>query len=533
MDTIVQKYMRLSLSEHILYKATGQPEMAQMVRIEARLRQLLSVAWDKRAKQATSKAAAMAKNGSSPKNISAAINGVMRKWAGDIGKPFGLEFERTYILGRELGLKKATGQYSGEIRYSTPKFEEIEKAVAPSVQASFGLVDKAAVDALRNHQLFWIGTHYDRSVSDAIAQVTRETIAEAGGSSVLAGQLISQRIDETLQRVAIPERLIGTQKQYFESLAANAMTTARVHGSLRSFAEIGVSEYRISNPLDHRTCPRCGHMEGKVFMIQQGMDQMNAELNAKTPEQAKAIHPWMNSTELRAISPVAGPAGAKDAKALSEAGLSLPTYHGRCRCTVDVTTDSMRYENLIPVPASVAPSTFKRASTPTSWLSVLASKEKKAFSVWGTSKGHDDIVKFDGGEADAKWLRSAAGRKAEADLISMRDGLARAPIYDGTVYRGLDGLSEAEATQITTKGTVIQQDSISSWNKSRAQIVESLGSQDGTVTLKMKTTERSFDISKLSSAQEGEVVVEKGKRMVVKSVKKLDGIQEITLGEIK
>lgn len=357
-----KRYTRLAIADRIVAKRIFVSEVTQIGRGEKRTRAFLFNAWDRRRKQAKKKAVELAKGLKDHKLIHSEISKIMEKWKSDILPVFISEFEIAYRLGRNVGYKKATKQIKGNLQYGLPKEEKVTKSKKIELLPSFDLVDKENLKALTRYQTFWIGDFYKRGVSGSIASMTKQVMAEAGGGSEIAGRLMAKKIDESFKHVRLPKGFIGTPKQYFSGLTANAFTVARVHGQMRSFAEIGITRYSISNPGDKRTCSRCAHMDGKTFTTRQGVDQMHTELAANSKQAVKDAHPWLSLNQLRAISPVAGnipgAAGVRDSQALSEHGQALPPYHFKCRCTVDVATESLTYNNLIPL----TPPTVKKPS---------------------------------------------------------------------------------------------------------------------------------------------------------------------------
>jgi len=334
-----QIYDRLRLTEDIVAKALRVSELSQMSQIELRLRELLDKQWEARRSQATSKAGSLAKSGANAKQIAAAVQATMGAWPSDVTKRFNRDVEQIYKLARTAGYKKAKGKIKGSLAFNTPNATEqkVEKAKAEALP-SFDLADQEAIRSLEARNTFWIGSHYDNNLSEAISGATKETLVAAGSSRRTAAILMAERVREVLGTVVTPGGFHGSSIQYFEGLAANAATVARTFGQIRSFTDVEVGQYSIVNPIDSRTCPICGHMDGKVFKLEQGQSQMARELEAENPEDIKALHPWLKIGDLLKLSAKPGRqrTGADSAK-LSAAGLSLPPFHFRCRCTVDVT----------------------------------------------------------------------------------------------------------------------------------------------------------------------------------------------------
>ncbi len=363
--TALQTYTRLVKVDSVIAKVAKISEVTQIGRGEKRTRSFMQNAWKKRAKEATKKAIQLARKLEKPKKIAAAIDAIMEQWKTDVLPVFISEFSLAYRLGRKAGCKKATRQIKGSLRYGLPKETPVTKAKAPvELLPSFDIIDQENLKALTKHQVFWIGDFYKKGVSKQIAATTKDVMARWGEGATIAGRRMGQKIGENFAHVRLPSGFVGTPKQYFSGLTANAFTVARVHGQMRSFAEIGIKTYTISNPVDKRTCSRCAHLDGKRFTTKQGVDAMHSELSAKSKAGVKAAHPWLSLGEIQKISPkpgfVGGAAGVKDAKALSEAGQALPTFHFKCRCTVDIGTDSMSYSNLVPL----TPPTVRKPSRP-------------------------------------------------------------------------------------------------------------------------------------------------------------------------
>jgi len=353
-------------ADALLAKALMISEVAQMSRAEVRMREFLIGSWNKRKAKAEKRAVELAEKLKSPSEITKEIDKIMEGWAGEASVVVEDEMDLIFRLGLNIGYKKATRQTKADLNYVLPKTNDVDvekagKKKVAEILPSFTIADERAIDALKKHQVFWIGEHYKKNVSKTIGKRVKQTMLEAGESPLKAGKLMRVKVRDALTHVKVPGGFNGTNLQYFEGVSANAATVARVNGQLRSFASIGIRSYRISAVNDRRTCDRCSHMDGKVFQTSQGLSQMSSVLDAKTPNAVKAAHPWPNSKELKAISSKAGPqsgkAGVADAKALSSAGLAMPPYHFKCRCTVDISDDIRSYDQLLPmsVPAPKKP----------------------------------------------------------------------------------------------------------------------------------------------------------------------------------
>lgn len=342
---IKKDFIRINLSNRILAKAARISEVTQIGKKEKTLDSFLNKTWEARKKEAIQKAVSQIKKTTTPQRIISIINNTMENWENDVKTFFESSAFDMFELGRIAGFKKATRQDNRTLRYGIGErggnsIEDIKKQDF-NITPSLTLADKQAIAALTEHQVFWIGKFYKSGLSKKIGQLVRETILETGMGSVSAGKVLRKTLEDAFSFVQIPKGFNGTPQSYFEMLSANTATVARVTGQLRSFAEIGITTYRISNPGDKRTCQRCAFMNGREFTVTQGLRQMEADLNADSPEAVKEVHPWLTLKEMKAV-------GTTNT-ALAKAGLALPTYHGKCRCTVDISTSSQTFDNLQPI----------------------------------------------------------------------------------------------------------------------------------------------------------------------------------------
>jgi len=343
-------------ADALVAKALKLSETAQIAKTEQRMRELLLVKWRNRAEQAADAAGRVVAGGGTIEAALRSVDKVMAKWATDVGKRYARDLEDIYYLARTAGWKKGTKQTSVSLGYDVPNFteqlpeEEVKKAreVAGAVPV-FDLYDKSAVAALHDDQMLWIGRHYDKNVSKSIrAATTRDVIA--GRGRIEAGRKMREHVRSELKKVNVPKGFHGSEAKYFEGLAANAATVARVRGQVRSFQDAGVTRYEIMNPNDRRTSPQCQHMSGKVFTVKNAVEQIESEAGATDPDHIRKAHPWLSIDQMKKISPtpghVGGAKGVADSRALAGAGLSLPPYHFRCRSTVDISVEAGSWEPL-------------------------------------------------------------------------------------------------------------------------------------------------------------------------------------------
>lgn len=326
---------RLHAVDGLVAKVARLSEVARIARKETALREYLLASWEKAARQAARAAGLRAgKRGATAKRIERLVREIMAQWAEDVLPRHLRTVREMYRLARVAGWKKATKQTTASLAYTVSNFTEqapVEKQAGRlAVEPTFDLVDERAVAALTRHQVFWVGKHYERNVSAAIAETAREVIVEAGEHPEVAASLMRERVQEELGRVRTPKGWHGSARQYFEGLAANAATTTRSHGQLRSFQEYGITRYEIMNPMDARTCEVCSAMNGRVFTVEQGAGIMEMEQAAKTPKQVMAAHPFLRPKDLKGIA-MPGRRGGRSADntRLARGGFALPPFHFR------------------------------------------------------------------------------------------------------------------------------------------------------------------------------------------------------------
>jgi SPP1 gp7 family putative phage head morphogenesis protein len=358
-------HARVLTADAVVAKAGQLSEVAQMARLEQRLREYLLAKWNVRVDQAVAAARSATAGGSSAKSVASRVETIMGKWEADVSPTMVRTVKSIYKLARIAGWKKATKRTKATLAYDMPNFQPDEgqnvakargdrpSALArPAAVPRFDTVDAAAADALARRQVFWIGEHYDEHLSDLISNVARETMVETGASRAAAARVMEERVRRALGTVRYPGGFAGSASQYMEGLAANAATVARAYGQLRSFAQIGITRYTIVNPGDDRTCPVCSWMNGKVFTVQQGLDQIRREQAARSPDGIRAAHPLIRAGALRTMSPTAGRltgrAGERDSARLASGGQALPPYHFRCRCAVDIDDSVGSFNDLAP-----------------------------------------------------------------------------------------------------------------------------------------------------------------------------------------
>jgi SPP1 gp7 family putative phage head morphogenesis protein len=337
----------------LVAKALKVDEVAQIAAAEERLRTFLIARWETLSKKAVAQSKKLTFDLKIAPVISESVDLIMSEWSLDVAPRFVTEIDRVYRLAREAGFKKAKGITTAPLTYDTPPVPEVtvkktkvKKATDAEFNVVFDLIDEQAIEAMQEDNLFWIGEHYGKNVSVAVSETATETLLKQGASRIQAAEAMAEAMVTALSSLHVPGGYRGSARGYLEGLTANAMTTARVQGQIRSFENVGITTYEIVNPSDERTCPICSHMNGKVFTTTSATKQIELVQDTSSPGDVKNVHPWLSVKDLKAISPKAGAQGVADATNLTKAGFGLPPFHFRCRCTVDVSEASESFEAL-------------------------------------------------------------------------------------------------------------------------------------------------------------------------------------------
>jgi hypothetical protein len=198
------------------------------------------------------------------------------------------------------------------------------------ISGSLSMADRSAIAKLSGQQLFWVGRFYGDHLSKTIAATIRREALAGGLGRAEVGAILRGVTRGTFPGVAVPGTWRGSSESYFTMMAGTVRNQASNFGALGTFVEGGVTRYRIDAVMDARTSKICELMHGRTFDVQAGVRNMNARLDAETPEDARAAALW-RSPEQTELLP-----GFKDdpEDALARSGMALPPYHGNCRTTI-------------------------------------------------------------------------------------------------------------------------------------------------------------------------------------------------------
>jgi hypothetical protein len=258
------------------------------------------------------------------------------------------------LTPRQVKLIDARVRKAYEISKKATQVQELK------VKPSFSLRDTKAIKWIAREQVLWMGDFYSSQLSERIRAVTSDALLTQGLSNREAGRALQREMGvraggKTALAAQVPARYAGEEgvELYFRQLASVASQRARVWSKISAYHGAGVISYRLTNPNDRRTGQICQQMSGQVFTVQTGVDHVERMMNAKTPDEVKAVQPWISGETIAADMKAAGnPAkGSDDAtRVLQERGAILPPFHPLCR-TEPVILSRKRPQLAPPAPA--------------------------------------------------------------------------------------------------------------------------------------------------------------------------------------
>ena len=222
------------------------------------------------------------------------------------------------------GLSESLGSNFGQsqsVRYLLQKYirntyETAKKEFA--VKSHFNLSDSRAIEVLTKHNCFWLGQHYGKHIGPKISEMAQQALENGLGRKEFASEL----------RGALGGEVGGYK--YWDVASSAALVRARSFGTIAGMEEAGIVEYEILAMGDERMCPICDNMNGRVFSVSVAREKINEVLDIEDPEKFKEAMPWQTTS----------PKDVSD-ETLQNSGMSLPPFHGRCRCTLVMVDSSI------------------------------------------------------------------------------------------------------------------------------------------------------------------------------------------------
>lgn len=199
------------------------------------------------------------------------------------------------------------------------------KSVA-EVAGNLTLADTAAMTALGEQQVWWVGNYWNEHLSRSIsATVSREALTTGLGRAEV-GRIVRGVVEGEFPAAAVPGGFRGTSEHYFRSLAGTVRNRASNFGAIRVMQEAQIRRYRISAVMDKRTSAICRFMNSREFSVRSGARLIDRTFDAGDPAAVRAASPWVSAGK---AGQIAGDGDAKSQEVgLESAGLQLPPYHG-------------------------------------------------------------------------------------------------------------------------------------------------------------------------------------------------------------
>lgn len=186
----------------------------------------------------------------------------------------------------------------------------VEAAVSVSVK------DRQLKNFLQDNATFWIGNHYDQQVQERIQEAADNVLSTDEGT--LGRRKAAQKFRETF------EGEFQKSESYWQLLANDVTTKSREFGRVEGMVKAGIEEYAIDAILDRRTSDICRFLDGKVFEVEDAVEQRERFIEADEPQAIKEISPWLEADEIVDLS----------VDELAARGMLLPPFHGNCRSRI-------------------------------------------------------------------------------------------------------------------------------------------------------------------------------------------------------
>ena len=229
--------------------------------------------------------------------------------------PVELSSEATEIITQRLA--ESLGQSFGSSQAVRDKFRKYITRAYESGKSEFSakpdlsLPDIRAIDVLTKHNCCWLGEHYGKHIGPKIAELTQEALRDGLGRDELAAEL----------RESLGGKVGGYK--YWDVVSSAALVRSRSFGCISGMVEAGITEYEILAMGDERMCPICGELSGQTFSVAETREVIDRTLGISDPDKFKEAMPWHTEP----------PIGVGKDKLVAD-GMSIPPFHGRCRCVL-------------------------------------------------------------------------------------------------------------------------------------------------------------------------------------------------------
>ncbi len=328
----------------------GKAKLPEWVRVQLKAEKVVAArmmaGYRLTARKAVKKAANLAGKGFTETEIVKSVKGVMNKiFTEDQIKRFNKDIIRYYKSDRQIAVNDFKIDIADDIDGVVLKGKLINKA-DNDLDIAFDIKDTEIVKLILAQNLIAAQNLYKSGLSAHVVSVIRSIMGNTGLSNADQKKQITSEMSKALGlkkgkvelEKTVPPKFKGDAKAYYTGLAQTTLTRAQSMGRLNLFSQGTFEKYMISAIIDTRTSHICLSMNGRTFTIEQGVEQMENVLTAKSSDELKQVAGWRKDLSAFGIEGQddfkTGPKATAVSKSLADAGMALPPYHFRCRTTI-------------------------------------------------------------------------------------------------------------------------------------------------------------------------------------------------------
>lgn len=223
----------------------------------------------------------------------------------------------------------------------TKQEDEIPAPLAPSAAIIVTVIDRQTTKELVRLNNLAIGDHYPKNMRKEVIDIIDNAVIKQGLPKREAGKFLERELSKKLGGfIRTVPKSIRQQGQrsissYFEGLSATTVTRARSFSSLNLMREAEIQSYVWASVLDERTSTICIQMDGRVFEIKIGVEQMEKLLEMESGEDLKENFGWRRDLSEFNLKEGQKLSSKETARLLAENGVPIvPPAHWRCRSEI-------------------------------------------------------------------------------------------------------------------------------------------------------------------------------------------------------
>lgn len=237
------------------------------------------------------------------------------------------EFERIYKTNKR--------QYKRRF----VKADDDETSEIPFIGLPIALTirDTTTIRQLVRLHNFAIGDHFPSNLKPLIAKLIDKGVIKKGLPKKQAGEFLRRELAKKLGGLdkVIPASIRNkgqrSQTAYFEGLSATNVTRARSFSQLIMMDDARIKSYVWDSIIDNRTSEICSLMNGRIFSVDLGIEQMNKILNVKNSDELKNNFSWRKDLSEFGLKRGQKLGSTEISQVLARAGVPIvPPAHFRC-----------------------------------------------------------------------------------------------------------------------------------------------------------------------------------------------------------